>query len=87
MAAAGKSTLAYLLLEAVTNGDKFAGQFQTTKADVLMVQLDETYLDASKKFVLMGLALTLSESTSCGTSAQWRSQSCVRRLKRPTPRW
>ena len=52
--ASGKSTLAYLLLEAVTNGDKFAGQFQTTKADVLMVQLDETYLDASKKFVRMG---------------------------------
>ena len=42
--AAGKSTLAYLLLEAVTNGDKFAGQFSTTQADVLVVQLDETYL-------------------------------------------
>ena len=54
--ASGKSTLAYQLLEAVTNGDKFAGQFQTTKADVLMVQLDETYLDASKKFSRMGLA-------------------------------
>ena len=52
--ASGKSTLAYLLLEAVSNGDKFAGQFQTTKADVLMVQLDETYSEASKKFVRMG---------------------------------
>ena len=52
----GKSTLAYLLLEAVTNGDKFAGQFSTSKADVVMVQLDETYLDAAAKFKRMSFA-------------------------------
>ena len=52
--AAGKSTLAYLLLEAVTKGEKFAGQFSTTKADVLIVQLDETYLDVERKFKRMG---------------------------------
>ena len=53
---AGKTSLAYQLAEAVTNGDRFAGQFQTTKAAVVVVELDETFIDATKKFKLMGLA-------------------------------
>jgi len=52
---AGKTSLAYQLAEAVTNGDKFAGQFQTTKAPVVVVELDETFIDATKKFKLRGL--------------------------------
>lgn len=52
---AGKSSTAYQLAEAVTNGDKFAGQFQCEAAPVLIVQKDESKKDAKVKWRRMGL--------------------------------
>ena len=52
----GKTSLTFQLAEAVSTGSKFADQFETTAADVVIVELDESYLDAGKKFLLMGLA-------------------------------
>ena len=52
----GKTSLTFQLAEAVSTGGKFADQFETTAADVVIVELDESYLDAGKKFLLMGLA-------------------------------
>ena len=52
----GKTSLTFQLAEAVSTGSKFADQFETTPAGVLVVELDETYLDAGKKFLQMGLA-------------------------------
>mgnify|MGYP002050372177 CR=1 FL=1 len=52
---AGKSSVAYQLAEAVTRGDKFAGQFQCQKAPVLIVQKDESKKDAKVKWRRMGL--------------------------------
>ena len=54
--ATGKTSLTFQLGEAVSIGSKFADQFQTTQADVVVVELDETYLDSGKKFLQMGLA-------------------------------
>ena len=54
--ATGKTSLTFQLGEAVSTGSKFADQFQTTQADVVVVELDETYLDSGKKFLQMGLA-------------------------------
>ena len=52
----GKSSFSYQLLEAVSNGAKFAGQFQTRKANTLIVQLDEPLANAKAKFRRMGFA-------------------------------
>jgi len=52
---AGKSSTAYQLAEAVTNGDKFGGQFQCEAAPVLIVQKDESKKDAKVKWRRMGL--------------------------------
>ena len=46
----------YQILEAVSNGSKFAGQFQTKKANTLIVQLDEPLANAKAKFRRMGFA-------------------------------
>ena len=51
----GKSTFAYELIEAITNGSKFASQFQTSKAPTLIVQLDESSNDAAIKWRRMSL--------------------------------
>ena len=53
---AGKSSLAYQLVEAVTTGGKFADQFQAIKAPCLIVQLDESAKDAAVKWRAMGFA-------------------------------
>ncbi len=53
---AGKSSVAYQLVEAVTTGGKFAGQFQARQASCLVVQLDESVKDASVKWRAMGFA-------------------------------
>jgi hypothetical protein len=50
----GKSSVAYQLVEAVTTGSKFAGQFQAKQAPCLVVQLDESIKDASVKWRAMG---------------------------------
>ena len=52
---AGKTTLAYLIAEAVSTGGKFAGQFQCKQAPVLIIQCDESDHDARRKFKLLGL--------------------------------
>ena len=52
----GKSSCAYEVVEAVTTGGKFAGQFQATKHPCLVVQLDESPKDASVKWRRMGFA-------------------------------
>ena len=52
---AGKSTFAYQLAEAITNGTKFAGQFQCQQAPVLIIQKDESLKDAKTKWHTMGL--------------------------------
>ena len=53
---AGKSSAAYQIAEAVTNGDKFAGQFQCQQSAALIVQMDESLADAKKKWRRMGLS-------------------------------
>ena len=52
---AGKSNTAYQIAEAVTNGAKFAGQFQCQKSPALIVQMDESKTDAKRKFKVLGL--------------------------------
>ena len=52
---AGKSNTAYQIAEAVTNGSKFAGQFQCQKAPALIIQMDESKTDAKRKFKVLGL--------------------------------
>ena len=52
---AGKSNTGYQVAEAVTNGSKFAGQFQCQKAPVLIIQMDESKTDAKRKFKVLGL--------------------------------
>ena len=52
---AGKSNTAYQIAEAVTNGTKFAGQFQCQKSAALIVQMDESKVDAKRKFKVLGL--------------------------------
>ena len=52
---AGKTSAAYQLAEAVTNGSKFADQFQCEQAPVLMIQKDESDKDAKVKWRRMGL--------------------------------
>jgi len=52
---AGKSNTAYQIAEAVTNGSKFAGQFQCEQGAVLIVQMDESETDAKRKFKALGL--------------------------------
>ena len=39
----GKTSLTFQLAEAVSTGGKFADQFETTAADVVIVELDESY--------------------------------------------
>ena len=51
----GKSCFAYELIEAVTTGEKFAGQFIATKAPIHIVQLDESANDAAIKWRRMNL--------------------------------
>jgi hypothetical protein len=53
---AGKSSVGYQVVEAVTTGGKVAGQFQAKKAPCLVVQLDESVKDANVKWRLMGFA-------------------------------
>lgn len=53
---AGKSSVGYQLVEAVTTGGKFAGQFQAKQAPCLVVQLDESVKDAGVKWRVMGFA-------------------------------
>ncbi len=52
---AGKSNTAYQIAEAVTNGSKFAGQFQCQQAPVLLIQMDESKTDAKRKGKVLGL--------------------------------
>ena len=52
---AGKSNTAYQIAEAVTNGSKFAGQFQCKQGAALIVQMDESKTDAKRKFSVLGL--------------------------------
>lgn len=52
---AGKSNTAYQIAEAVTNGSKFAGQFQCQQARALIIQMDESTIDAKRKFKVLGL--------------------------------
>jgi hypothetical protein len=52
---AGKSSTAYQIAEAVTLGDRFAGQFQCQQSSVLVVQMDESPKDARVKWRRMGL--------------------------------
>jgi hypothetical protein len=52
---AGKSNTAYQVAEAVTNGSKFAGQFQCRQAPALIIQMDESSSDARRKWTVMGL--------------------------------
>jgi hypothetical protein len=52
---AGKSNTVYQIAEAVTNGGKFAGQFQCRKAPALIIQMDESKTDAKRKFKVLGL--------------------------------
>jgi hypothetical protein len=51
----GKSSLLYRLSEAVTRGEPFAGQHATTQGNVRIYQLDESSIDAGRKFHRMGL--------------------------------
>lgn len=53
---AGKSSVAYQLVEAVTTGGRFADQFQAKQGSCLVVQLDESVKDAGVKWRLMGFA-------------------------------
>ena len=52
---AGKSNTAYQVAEAVTNGSKFAGQFQCQQGAALIIQKDESPTDAKRKFLRMAL--------------------------------
>lgn len=51
----GKTNTAYQIAEAVTNGRKFAGQFQARQAPALIVQMDESKTDARRKFKVLDL--------------------------------
>ena len=46
----GKSSLAYQIIEAVSKGEEFAGQFPTTKAHTMIIQLDEPKANAKQKW-------------------------------------
>ena len=46
----GKTSLIYQLLEAISNGFEFAGQFPTTKAHTMIIQLDEPKANMKQKF-------------------------------------
>ena len=46
----GKSSLAYQIAEAVSHGKEFAGQFPTTKAHTMIIQLDEPKANAKQKW-------------------------------------
>ena len=46
----GKSSIAYQIIEAVSNGAEFAGQFPTTKAHTMIIQLDEPKANAKQKW-------------------------------------
>ncbi|QEY31219.1 hypothetical protein EVJ50_02090 [Synechococcus sp. RSCCF101] len=52
---AGKTALGYLVAEAVTQGEKFAGQFKAEKSPVLIVQVDESPTNALTKWRQMDL--------------------------------
>jgi hypothetical protein len=51
----GKTSLVYRLAEAVSHGTPFAGQHSTTAGNVRIYQLDESPVDAKRKFERMGL--------------------------------
>ena len=51
----GKTSLIYQLLEAISNGFEFAGQFPTTKAHTMIIQLDEPKANMKQKFRRMAL--------------------------------
>lgn len=57
----GKSCFAYELIEAVTTGGKFAGQFQAKQNPCLVVQLDESPKDALVKWRRMDFQPLKSE--------------------------
>jgi ssDNA-binding Zn-finger/Zn-ribbon topoisomerase 1 len=46
----GKSSIVYQILEAVSKGEEFAGQFPTTKAHTMIIQLDEPLANMKQKF-------------------------------------
>ena len=46
----GKSSIVYQILEAVSKGEEFAGQFPTTKAHTMIIQLDEPKANAKQKW-------------------------------------
>ena len=46
----GKSSIVYQILEAVSKGEEFAGQFPTTKSHTMIIQLDEPLANMKQKF-------------------------------------
>ena len=52
----GKSSFVYQILEAISKGEKFAGQFPTTKAHTMIIQLDEPLANMKQKFQRMDFA-------------------------------
>ena len=52
----GKSSFVYQILEAVSKGAKFAGQFPTKEAHTMIIQLDEPLANMKQKFQRMDFA-------------------------------
>lgn len=52
----GKSSFVYQILEAVSKGAKFAGQFPTQEAHTMIIQLDEPKANMKQKFQRMDFA-------------------------------
>ena len=52
----GKSSFIYQILEAVSKGEKFAGQFPTKEAHTMIIQLDEPLANMKQKFQRMDFA-------------------------------
>ena len=52
----GKSSFVYQILEAISKGEKFAGQFPTKEAHTMIIQLDEPLANMKQKFQRMDFA-------------------------------
>lgn len=58
---AGKTYAAYQLVEAVAQGKKFAGAFQATKGNCIIVQMDEPFPMVKKNWKVMGIEFDSGE--------------------------
>lgn len=58
---AGKTYAAYQLIEAVAHGKKFAGAFQATKGNCVIVQMDEPFPMVKKNWKVMGIEFDSGE--------------------------